>query len=135
MANSNKKRKTTFGDRKSLIIKQGGICGFSYEPIVRANLNGKKIEIATPADVAHISDFSSNGLRYDDTIDSESRDNKIYLDPTTHREVDKENPENYTTEMFHNEKENLEKITSDSEVYKTVDRCDCSYIKRFKKKK
>lgn len=116
----------------TLIIKQGGIDPITGEKLIQININGKRMEISLCTDYAHIEAVSKNGPRYNNEKEAEKEENIIILRPTTHRNIDKDNKENYSVEELQKSKEDICEYTNDENVYKYLSSCDCSYIYRKK---
>lgn len=129
-----KERKKNARREETLIIKQGGLDPISYEKLIQVNKNGKKIEISSAIEEAHIEGFAENSKRYNPQINSEEESNLTMLRIDNHRNIDNDNPENYPVEELKLLKKEIEEKTSDKNVYKVIKSCDCSYIHRKKTK-
>lgn len=125
-------RKNDVATREKLIIKQGGLDPITGDKLIQVNSNGKKIELSCSMDCAHINAVSENGPRYISGIDTETEENKIMVRSDTHRNIDKDNPEEYPEEKLKVYKKEILNKTNDEKVYKYMKSCSCKYI--YKKK-
>lgn len=130
-----KERKKIARREETLIIKQGGLDPISSEKLIQVNKHGKKTEISAAIEEAHIEGFAENSKRYNPEKDSEVESNLMMLRIDNHRNIDNDNPENYSVEELKQIKKEIEEKTSDKNIYKVIKSCDCPYIVSKKKTK